>query len=257
MINEEQVKKYLERIGLDHTPALTEAGLDELIWANLTHIPFENVQSALKHEVPSLEESDIYTKIVENHNGGYCFELNKLFLSLLKTVGFHAWTVAVRIVWQKPAFPPALHRASIIKIDDRLFLADVGYGGPGPKGVIELKDGIVQIRGSRFRVSIPEEGKWLIEREYQDDFSPMLLFEEREADETDYILMNFYCARCDKVIFSHTLVCSILTEDGSISLTDHKLTIKKGPDVIDTILDSDESLNYAIKTYFQLTHDLM
>ncbi len=251
-MNKAQAEKYLNRIGLNHIPALTEAGLDELVWANLTHIPFENVLSSLKGEVPSLNESDLYSKIVENHNGGYCFELNKIFLSLLKEIGFTAWTVAVRIVWQKPSFPPPLHRASIVRIGERIFLADVGYGGPGPKGVIELKDGIYDIRGSRFRVSRPDDGKWMIEREYQDNFSPMLLFEEREADETDYELMNFYCARCKKVIFSHTLVCNLLTEDGSISLTDNKLTVKKGMSAVDTILDSDESLQDALATYFHL-----
>lgn len=223
-MNKEQVKAYLERIGMEKLPELTEKGLDELIWGSLTHIPFENADVNLKHIVPSLEESDLFEKIIERKRGGYCFETNKLFLEFLKAAGFHAWPVAVRIVWMRKELPAATHRGSIVKIGTSLYYADIGYGGPGPKGVVELKEGIIEVRGSKFCIDTPAEGKWLIKREYEDSFSPMLLFEEREAEEVDYQLMNFYCARCEKVLFSHTLVCNLLTDKGTLALVGNKFT---------------------------------
>ena len=64
-------------------------------------IPFENLESFEEGRIPSLDTQDLYTKIVVCKRGGYCFELNKLFYELIKTLGFMVYPLGVRIPWNK------------------------------------------------------------------------------------------------------------------------------------------------------------
>ena len=112
-------------------------------------------------------KKDIYEKIVVRKRGGYCFELNKLFYELLKSLGFRAIPVAVRILWNREEIPPVLHRATLVTLEDGIYYCDVGYGGPGPKKPIRLEDGIHRERNGEYRVTMKPEntdGELLVER---------------------------------------------------------------------------------------------
>ena len=247
----EQINAYLNRMKIEGEVTLDAKGLDRLIWAHLTSVPFENIESFEEGKVPSLEIDDIYQKIVVNHRGGYCFELNKLFYKLLKTLGFDVIAVGVRIIWMREGLTGASHRASIVTIGNKKYLADVGYGGPGAKGVLELTTEEVQVvRGFRFRVIALPGGFYQIEREYQGGFSPMMYLEDREAVEDDFGIMNFYCAKCPNVLFVQKYVISLCKENGSIGLTGEELTIKDGDKVRTEIIDTEEKRKECLKTYF-------
>ncbi|MGN0356199.1 MAG: arylamine N-acetyltransferase [Muricoprocola sp.] len=245
------MKAYLKRMDFNGEVTLDAKGLDALIWAHLTHIPFENIENFEEDRVPSLKLEDIYQKIVGDHRGGYCFELNKLFYALLKELGFDVIAVGVRIIWMREGLTGASHRASIVTIGDRKYLADVGYGGPGPKGVLELTTEEVQVvRGTRFRVIALPDGFYQIEREYQGGFSSMMYLEDREAVEADFGIMNFYCAKCPDVLFTQKYVISICRENGSIGLTGEMLTVKDGDKVITEVIDTKEKRKQCLKKYF-------
>ena len=83
------VKKYLERIGIDDIPEPTVENLIMIQKAHLQTIPYETCDISLRNMVPSMELEDIYNKIVEQKRGGYCFELNGALAWLLKNLGYH------------------------------------------------------------------------------------------------------------------------------------------------------------------------
>ena len=57
--------------------------------------------------------------------------------------------VAVRITWMKEADrQPLLHRATVVTLERKQYLCDVGYGGPGPKGLVDPSE---QMGNMRFR----------------------------------------------------------------------------------------------------------
>ncbi len=249
-MNAEQVKGFLQRIGIaEELPVCTET-LEKLIKGSLTHIPFENLDAIEKGIAPSLEPEDLYQKIVEEERGGWCFELNKLLLEVMKEMGFTCYPIAVRIVWMRPALTAATHRASIVELDNKLYYVDIGYGGPGPKGLVVLEEGVQEIGGVKFKVVHLEDAIWQIEREYEDGFSRMLYFELKEAVEIDFNLPNFYCAKNENVIFSSRIVCNLMTEDGNIGLNDRVLTIKQGDEVRTEEYQSKEEVLAALKKYF-------
>ena len=55
--------------------------------AHATHIPFENLDVLLGRPI-RLDLASLLAKLVAGGRGGYCFEHNLLFASVLQTLGF-------------------------------------------------------------------------------------------------------------------------------------------------------------------------
>ena len=196
-MNEIERVTYLRRIGYEGKTEVSKECLEALMELHLRNVPFENLESYKEGKVPSLESSDVYEKIVLRKRGGYCFELNKLFYELLKASGFQAIPVGVRILWKKEKLPPMLHRATLVTLGSDMYYCDIGYGGPGPKHLVKLKDGIHEEKGGEFRIMMKPEGtngEILIERRKGNTYLPLLRFRMSPTLEADFGLMNFYCA---------------------------------------------------------------
>lgn len=87
MLNEVQIKQYLQRIGYDSMLSADLSTLFGLQWAHITHIPYENLD--ILAGIPlSIKVEDLFHKIVTEKSGGYCFELQGLYGELLKSCGF-------------------------------------------------------------------------------------------------------------------------------------------------------------------------
>lgn len=82
--------------------------------------------------VPDLSDAAVWEKLIEARRGGYCFELNKLFGHALVALGFDVQPILCRVRMGAPAGGPRTHRAFIVSIGGVDWLADAGFGGPGP-----------------------------------------------------------------------------------------------------------------------------
>src|SRR5712691_2098401 len=81
------IKAYLERINYHGSRAPTAETLRALQVAHLLTVPFENL--SIHAGQPILLEGDaLFTKIVSNRRGGFCYEANGLFAVLLRALGF-------------------------------------------------------------------------------------------------------------------------------------------------------------------------
>ncbi len=69
------VALYLKRIGYTGPTDVSVATLTQLQERHLHAVPYENFD-ILKGIPLSLEIPDLFKKIVDQHRGGYCFELN-------------------------------------------------------------------------------------------------------------------------------------------------------------------------------------
>lgn len=132
-------KRFLERIGLKgFKPYRNLEDLNKLINAFKTHIPFENLTVWLERKVPSLAVNDLYDKMILHRRGGYCHEMNGLFLAFLKTLGFECYSVSVYVRENIDFLPGLGHRANICIIEGREYFVDVGYGGSSPYEAVPL-----------------------------------------------------------------------------------------------------------------------
>ncbi len=117
------VDQYLARIGHGgrRDPSITT--LAELQLAHLTHVPFENLHVFHRRGV-RVDVDWSYPKIVEQRRGGWCFELNGCFGSLLRALGY-----SVDFLSSSGAMSPDFdHLALLVHLDGHRYLVDVGWG---------------------------------------------------------------------------------------------------------------------------------
>ena len=78
---------YLQRIKYEGTLEPDATTLRALQIAHLRTVPFENLDIHLRRPI-TLELERLIDKIVLRRRGGFCYELNGLFASLLENLGF-------------------------------------------------------------------------------------------------------------------------------------------------------------------------
>jgi N-hydroxyarylamine O-acetyltransferase len=93
-------------------------------------IPFENLNPFLRIPV-DLNIDSLYEKLVLNKRGGYCFEHNLLLMEALRAIGFTVRGLAARVLWNTPegVVTPRGHMLLLIYLEEKYFVADVGFGG--------------------------------------------------------------------------------------------------------------------------------
>ncbi|MGE0824178.1 MAG: arylamine N-acetyltransferase [Candidatus Binatia bacterium] len=128
---------YLERLKYAGAVQPTENGLEALHRAHAYTIPFENFDILLERGI-SLEPAVIYDKLVRRARGGYCFELNGLFLMALHAIGFDARALLARVHLVDPPTGRG-HQLMLVTIQGRQWIADVGFGGPGLRAPIPFE----------------------------------------------------------------------------------------------------------------------
>ena len=153
------VQRYLQRLGLAEAPALTREGLDQLIYAHQTHVPFEDLDVYEQGKEISLDLDDLFEKVVVRKRGGYCYELNSLFCALLQELGFDAHNILCRAGFQGH-YDRLNHLASLVTIDGMPHFADVGYGGPMPGYSIPLDGQRHSWQDETFWATLDEADGW-------------------------------------------------------------------------------------------------
>jgi N-hydroxyarylamine O-acetyltransferase len=83
-------EQYLQRIRYNGPVRDDRETLDALVRAHLTSVPFEDIDIYDLRLPIALGIPALFDKIVTRHRGGYCFELNGLFMSLLTRLGLPA-----------------------------------------------------------------------------------------------------------------------------------------------------------------------
>lgn len=115
--------------------------------AHLNHIPYENLD--LTRGVPlSLEEGDLFEKLVTRRRGGYCFEQNGLLYSVLTSLGFPVTQYCGRFIDGEPqVIQERRHRVLRVEAEDGVFICDVGVYGESPRKPLRFVADEVQTDG--------------------------------------------------------------------------------------------------------------
>lgn len=92
---------YLKRLGYSSAPPPTLETLRELQLRHTAEFPFETLSTMLQPPV-HVDPPRVQDKLLRQGRGGYCFELNQLFLLLLQALGFEARGLTGRVVMGGP-----------------------------------------------------------------------------------------------------------------------------------------------------------
>lgn len=211
--------EYLARIGLAEPPPATASGLRILQEAHLRTVPFENLSIHLGEPVV-LAEADLLAKVVDRRRGGFCYELNGAFAVLLRELGFAVTLLQARVYGRDGALGiPYDHLALRVDIGGTPWLADVGFGR-FTRYPVRLDTAAAQEDpGGTVTVTHGAEG----DLDVSVDGAPQYRLEARPRALSDFEPSCWYHQTSPRSHFTQSLVCSLATATGQLTLSGHTL----------------------------------
>jgi N-hydroxyarylamine O-acetyltransferase len=184
-------------------------------------VPFENLDIPLGRRI-MLDEATLFDKIVTRRRGGFCYELNGLFAALLSELGFNVQRLSARVANDQGGFGPEFdHMTLLVQLEER-WLADVGFGDSfwWPLRLDARSD---QVQGADlFRIE--DEGDHLVYlRMTEGEWYPQYIFRLQPYALADFIDGCHYNQTSPESSFTRRRVCTRLTSQGRITLSDRKL----------------------------------
>lgn len=172
----EDLGQYLKRIEVTfpHTP--NRAALESLQFNHIQHIVFENLDIHLGRLI-EIDVPRIFDKIVIRRRGGFCYELNSLFGSLLLSLGYEVTVHACRVVTSGSRWIPFGHVCLNVKCEGQDWLVDVGFGNSFQRPLRIGFEGEQKDEAGSHKLTSVEEGWLLSSRIYSDSFDPEYRFD--------------------------------------------------------------------------------
>lgn len=138
---EEDLILYLRRLGHGTPPAPTLSVLGGLQARHTQVFPFETLAALLRVPV-RLDLPSLRNKLLREGRGGYCYELNLMFLWLLRALGYDARPLTGRVLLGEDTHtpPPRTHMLILVTLDQVRYAVDVGFGGMVPPTPLRLDE---------------------------------------------------------------------------------------------------------------------
>ncbi|HLH60907.1 MAG TPA: arylamine N-acetyltransferase [Ktedonobacteraceae bacterium] len=166
--------------------------------------------------------------------GGFCYELNGLFVWLLRQLGFEATLLSAEVASSSGGFSPPYDHLTLLvhELDGSDWLADVGFGDSFrlPKRFVA---GVEQddTDGHRYRL-VPAEDKderyaqreyWILQQLNAEQWEPQYRFTLEPHNLSDFSERCSFQQNSPESHFTQQRVCSLATPTGRITLTAHSL----------------------------------
>jgi N-hydroxyarylamine O-acetyltransferase len=243
------LRAYLSRIGYAGSTQPTAENLRAIHRAHLLTVPFENLDIGLGREIPCDANAAI-RKIVERRRGGFCYEMNGAFATLLCDLGFQVTLLSARVARENGGEGLEFDHLTLLVDLQEPWLADVGFGESFMEP-LRLQLGLVQTEkrrsfrivedGERLCLEMTEpEGTW--KREYSFTLNPRRLEE--------FAGMCHYHQTSPESHFTRKRICTRATEDGRVTIADYKLIVTRNGQREERMLGSEEGWREALKEYF-------
>ncbi len=245
---------YLERVGLPDIVPVSEDGLEKIHRAQAYSIPFENFDILLGKPL-DLSPDALFKKLVLKPRGGYCFELNGLFLAALQAFWFEARPLMARVHLTGKTTGRE-HQLALVSINDHQWIADVGFGVNGLRAPIPYEiDRIENQNDQKYR--LVEYGSFgtMLQVEEENDWQNLFSFDLGFVCKADIEQANYYTETNPKSFLTFTRVASRPNETGRVSLMDYTLrkVFRSRVDVIE--LNPGQAYLDALEEHFGIQLD--
>jgi N-hydroxyarylamine O-acetyltransferase len=263
------IPAYLDRIRYDG-PLVPSGGTLRLLHrCHMLSVPFENLDIGLGREIV-LDSNRFVEKIVDRRRGGFCYELNGAFASLLAAAGFHVTLLSARVadkdgtarkefdhlaLYAEPGSARPAEGCPLEAHPGQGWLVDVGFGDSfleplrftphaeqhDPAGEFRLTHG-----GERWRLERRDaSGEWRL----QYDFSP------RPRHLSEFAGMCRYHQTSRDSHFTRNRICSLATANGRITLSGMRLIVRSNGSKEETTLATEAEWHSALRNYFGIILD--
>lgn len=245
---------YLARLNYSGAVHPTEDCLEALHRAQVYTIPFENFDILLGRGI-TLEPDALYDKLVRRARGGYCFELNGLFLMALQAVGFEARALLARV--HLSGTPSGReHQLSLVTLQGRQWIADVGFGSFGFRASLPLEFNHPTTHdGLTFHLVAAEPFGIMLQTLKKGHWINLYSFDLGHVVPADIAVGNHFTATHPSSLFTFARVASLLTPAGRVSLLNRTLRIvTTGAEQVQELREGQAYLD-ALKTHFGIELD--
>lgn len=219
---------YLQHLGFSAAPAPTLETLHQLQLRHTGAFPFENL-TTLSGEPVLIDLPSVEQKVLHQGRGGYCYELNNLFLALLQELGFDARGISGRVVLGQPegVWTACTHRLSLVTLDGVRYISDVGFGGMVPTAPLMLDTFDEQLTPHEtYRIEQHEDG-YTLRANVAGEWRAMYIFDLQRQEDIDYTLGNWYVSTHPDSPFCKRLMVSLTGEGWRRTLSDGSFTIHR------------------------------
>ncbi|MBC3237177.1 arylamine N-acetyltransferase family protein [Pseudomonas lurida] len=185
---------YLQRLGYDAPPAPTLQTLQALQLRHVCTFAFESLSTLMHMPVP-IDLPSVEQKVLLEGRGGYCYELNQMFLALLQELGFDARGITGRVVMGGPpeAHTARTHRLSLVTLEGVRYISDVGFGGMVPSSPLQLDTDTVQATAHEpYRLTFDGQGSYTLWAQVAGEWRGLYVFDLQVQAAIDYEIGNWY-----------------------------------------------------------------
>jgi len=212
-------------------------------------VPFENLSIHAGEQIV-LEDEALFRKIVSRRRGGFCYELNGLFAALLRGLGFEVAMLSAQVANDDGGFSRDFdHMTLLVSLGER-WLVDVGFGDSFIEPLLLDERGPQMQRDSAYRIDV--DADWLImERaDKSGEWKPQYRFTLKPFQYADYAEMCTYHQTSPLSHFTKGRICSRLTPQGRISLSDMRLITSEAGERREHTAASQEEYEELLSDYF-------
>ena len=244
------IPAFLDRINYRGPLNADAETLRQLHVAHLRSVPFENL-SIHAHEPIVLDDESLFEKIVARRRGGFCYELNGLFASLLRALGFNVAMLSAEVANDDGTYgQPFDHMTLMVTLEQR-WLADVGFGDSFIEP-LRLDERGAQIQGDRAYRIEPVVDYLMMQQQTSkvDDWKDGYRFTLTPCEYADYQDRCKYHQTSPASHFTQNRICSMLTPVGRISVSDTRFIVTENGVRTDYPVGSDEEYRALLREHF-------
>jgi N-hydroxyarylamine O-acetyltransferase len=242
-----EIDSYLRRIEYFGEVRPSEYTLRALHRAHMFTVPFENLDIGLGRAIVC-DQSRFLHKIVNEHRGGFCYELNGAFAALLRELGFRVTLLSARVSTGESLGPEYDHLALRVELEQD-WLADVGFGDSFVEP-LQLEPDLEQEQfGRRYRL-ISADGGMCLESNADGTWKKQYTFGQQPRQLSEFAGMCLYHQTSPDSHFTRKRVCSLATREGRITLTGDKLIETRDGVREERVLRGDEEWRAMLREKF-------
>lgn len=247
------VDGYLARIGAARPRRADAATLAELQRRHLHAVPFENLSVHLGEDI-TLDRGRLVDKVVRRRRGGFCYELNGAFATLLGALGYRVTLIEARVIagGEEHALPYDHLTLSVLPENGSgPWLTDVGFGEFSERPLRLDRRGPQRDPAGVFEIVDAEHGDVVVLQ----DGAPKYRVSARPRKLSEFVPTCWYHRSSPDSHFTQKLVCTRLTDHGRITLSGRKLKETVAGESKETQLPDEAAVLDAYRHHFGIELD--
>lgn len=184
---------YLATLTPESQPTVSLSTVSHLQLAHVCTFAFQSLSTLLQQNI-QLDADSLYQKIVLKREGGFCFELNGLFLLLLQHLGFEARAITGRIIQdnQPDISHTRTHMAILLHLEEQDYLVDVGFGGLVPTAPLLLSETSAQATPhGQYRLQ-QQDGNYILSTQVAEEWRMLYAFDLQKVWHVDLEMGSWF-----------------------------------------------------------------